>query len=136
MPSYTGRIPLCSRSHCRHGRCRGRARQCYAHSGVSPRTARTLLCLGQSELLIQAARERGDWNCAQAPARELCPAAEFERARALLIPLTDVGWRAAEWTTAEIVIQQGEGDEALAMVGLAAAERDEANLPGHSTSSR
>lgn len=84
---------------------------------------RTLLGLGQLELLIQAAQERGDWNCAQAAARELCAAAEFERALALLVPFTDVGWRAAEWTTAEIMIRRGEGDEALAMVRPDAAER-------------
>lgn len=93
------------------------------HGGVSPRMVRTLLGLGQLELLIQAAQERGDWNCAQAAARELCAAAEFERALALLVPFTDVGWRAAEWTTAEIMIRRGEGDEALAMVRPDAAER-------------
>ncbi|MFG2425937.1 tetratricopeptide repeat protein [Streptomyces sp. NPDC048448] len=93
------------------------------HGGVSPRMVRTLLGLGQLELLIQAAQERGDWNCAQAAARELCAAAEFERALALLVPFTDVGWRAAEWTTAEIMIRRGEGEEALAMVRPDAAER-------------
>ncbi|MFF7250732.1 hypothetical protein ACFZBU_43530 [Embleya sp. NPDC008237] len=77
---------------------------------------RTLLDLGQVELLIRAARERGDWNCAEAAARDLCAAGEFDRALALVDPFTDIGWRAAEWVTAEIMILRGEGDEALAMV--------------------
>ncbi|MER6443487.1 hypothetical protein ABT275_45620 [Streptomyces sp. NPDC001185] len=93
------------------------------HGGVSPWMVRTLLDLGQLELLIQAAQECGDWNCAQAASRELCAAAEFGRALALLVPFTDVGWRAAEWATAEIMIRRGEGDEALAMVRPDAAER-------------
>ncbi|MER7768766.1 hypothetical protein [Kitasatospora sp. NPDC096140] len=92
------------------------------HGGVSPRMVQTFLDLGQSDLLIRAAQERGDWNCAQAAARELCAAAEFERALALLEPFTDVGWRAAESATAEIMIRQGRGDEALAMVRPDAAE--------------
>ncbi|MFJ4185444.1 hypothetical protein [Kitasatospora sp. NPDC089509] len=77
---------------------------------------RTLLDLGQVELLIRAARERGDWNCAEAAARELCAAGEFDRALAVVDPFTDIGWRAAEWVAAEIMIRRGEGDEALAMV--------------------
>ncbi|MFG2908375.1 tetratricopeptide repeat protein [Kitasatospora sp. NPDC048286] len=84
--------------------------------GVSPRLVQTFLDLGQLELLVQAARERGDWHCAKAAARELCASGEFERALNLLDPFTDVGWRAAEWATAEIMIQQGQSDEALAMV--------------------
>ncbi|MFI6986432.1 tetratricopeptide repeat protein [Embleya sp. NPDC050154] len=86
------------------------------HGGVYPRMVRTLLDLGQVELLIRAARERGDWNCAEAAARELCAAGEFDRALALVDPFTDIGWRAAEWVTAEIMIRRGEGDEALVMV--------------------
>ncbi|MER7585034.1 hypothetical protein [Kitasatospora sp. NPDC097691] len=92
------------------------------HGGVYPRMVRTLLDLGQLELLIRAAQERGDWNCAQAAARELCAAGEFERALTLVDPFTDIGWRAAEWLTAEIMIRRGEGDEALAMVRPDAAE--------------
>ncbi|MFC9331562.1 tetratricopeptide repeat protein [Kitasatospora sp. NPDC057015] len=86
------------------------------HGGVYPRMVRTLLDLGQLELLIRAARERGDWNCAEAAARELCAAGEFDRALALVGPFAEIGWRAAEWVTAEIMIHQGEGDAALAMV--------------------
>ncbi|MER6435876.1 hypothetical protein ABT275_05925 [Streptomyces sp. NPDC001185] len=39
--------------------------------------------------------------------------------------LVQVGWRAAEWTTAEIMIQRGEGHEALAVVSPDAAEKGE-----------
>ncbi|WP_037599514.1 tetratricopeptide repeat protein [Streptacidiphilus rugosus] len=86
------------------------------HGGVYPRLARTLLDLGQVELLVRAARERGDWNCAEAAARELCAAGECDRALALLEPFAEIGWRPAEWLTAEIMIHQGEGDKALAKV--------------------
>ncbi|GLW57981.1 tetratricopeptide repeat protein [Kitasatospora phosalacinea] len=88
--------------------------QAWHHGGVSPRMVRTLLDLGQLDLLVRAAREHGDWNCAQAAARELCAAGEFDRALALVDPFTDIGWRAAEWVTAEIMIRRGESDEALA----------------------
>ncbi|MER7756404.1 hypothetical protein [Kitasatospora sp. NPDC097643] len=88
---------------------------------------RTLLDLGQVELLVRAARERGDWNCAEAAVRELCAAGEFDRALALVGPFAEIGWRPAAWVTAEIMIHQGEGDEALAMV-----RPDEAELgDGH-----
>ncbi|MFD4658423.1 hypothetical protein ACFWP2_22655 [Kitasatospora sp. NPDC058444] len=92
------------------------------NGGVSPRMVRALLDLGELELLIRAAQERGDWNCAEAAARELCAAGEFDRALALMDPFTDIGWRAAEWLTAEIMIRRGEGAEALAMVRPDAAE--------------
>ncbi|MFD9124682.1 tetratricopeptide repeat protein [Kitasatospora sp. NPDC059571] len=84
--------------------------------GVHPWMVRSLLDLGQLELLIRAAQERGDWTCAEAAARELCAAAEFDRALALMGPFTDVGWRAAEWVSAEIMILRGDGEEALARV--------------------
>ncbi|MGW4809385.1 hypothetical protein, partial [Kitasatospora sp. NPDC004272] len=92
------------------------------HAGVPPRMVRALLDLGQSELLVRAARERGDWNCAEAAARALAAAGEFDRALALLDPFTEIGWRAAEWVTAEVMISRGEADEALAMVRPDAAE--------------
>ncbi|MBP0451231.1 tetratricopeptide repeat protein [Kitasatospora sp. RG8] len=92
------------------------------HGGVYPRMVRTLLDLGQVELLVRAARERGDWNCAEAAARELCEAGECDRALALVAPFAEIGWRPAEWATAEIMIHQGEGDEALATVRPDATE--------------
>ncbi|MFE3875474.1 hypothetical protein ACFXPX_13865 [Kitasatospora sp. NPDC059146] len=92
------------------------------HGGVYPRMVQALLDLGRVELLVQAARERGDWNCAEASARELCAAGDYGRALALMDPFTDIGWRAAEWITAEIMIYQGDGDEALAMVRPDATE--------------
>ncbi|MFF2615159.1 tetratricopeptide repeat protein [Kitasatospora sp. NPDC058046] len=102
--------------------------QAHNLGGVHPRMAQTLLDLGQVELLARAAQERGDWNCARAAALELGAAGEFERALALLDPFTDIGWRAAEWVTAEIMIRQGEADEALAMVRPDAAELDDAHV--------
>ncbi|MEU8924315.1 hypothetical protein AB0D10_25810 [Kitasatospora sp. NPDC048545] len=96
--------------------------QARTHGGVYPWMAQSLLEMGQLELLIRAAQERGDWNCAEAAARELSAAGEFERALALMDPFTDIGWRAAEWVTAEIMIRRGEGDEALAMVRPDATE--------------
>ncbi|MFF2750157.1 hypothetical protein ACFVVA_32045, partial [Kitasatospora sp. NPDC058048] len=97
------------------------------HGGVYPRMVRTFLDLGQVELLVRAAQERGDWNCAEAAARELCAAGEFDRALALVGPFAEIGWRSAVWVTAEIMIHRGEGDEALAMV-----RPDEAELgDGH-----
>ncbi|EFL19498.1 hypothetical protein [Streptomyces sp. C] len=84
--------------------------------GVSPRLVRALLDLGRLELLVQAAREGGDWHCAEAAARALCAAGEFERALALTGPFADIGWRPAQWVTAEVMIQQGRAEEALAAV--------------------
>ncbi|MFE7526137.1 hypothetical protein ACFU7Y_10475 [Kitasatospora sp. NPDC057542] len=105
--------------------------QAHTLGGVSPRLVRTLLDLGQLELLIRAAQERGDWHCAEAAARELSAGGEFERALTLMDPFTDIGWRAAEWLTAEIMIQQGQGDEALAMVRPDTAELGDGHVCAH-----
>ncbi|MFD7450111.1 hypothetical protein [Kitasatospora sp. NPDC059827] len=102
--------------------------QARRHGGVYPRMVRSLLDLGRLDLLIRAAQERGDWNCAEAAARELCAAGEFDRALALMDPFTDIGWRAAEWLTAELMIRRGEGDEALAMVRPDAAEQGDGHV--------
>ncbi|MFD8598294.1 tetratricopeptide repeat protein [Kitasatospora sp. NPDC059646] len=84
--------------------------------GVPPSVVRTLLDQGQVEHLVRAARERGDWHCAEGAVRGLCAEGEFERALALLEPFAEIGWRPAEWLTAEVMIQQGAGGEALALV--------------------
>ncbi|MFK0195869.1 tetratricopeptide repeat protein [Kitasatospora sp. NPDC090308] len=104
--------------------------QAWHHGGVSPRMVRTFLDLGQLELLVRAAQERGDWNCAEAAARELCTAGEFDRALALLSPFAEIGWRPAEWLTAEIMIDRGEGDEALARVRPDPAELGDGHVCG------
>ncbi|MFD8478539.1 tetratricopeptide repeat protein [Kitasatospora sp. NPDC059673] len=98
------------------------------HGGVYPRMVQTLLDLGQLELLIRAASEREDWNCAEAAARELCAAGEFDRALAVVGPFAEIGWRDAGWATAEIMIHRGRGDEALAMVRPDEAELDDSHV--------
>ncbi|MFB7675127.1 hypothetical protein ACFC26_27325 [Kitasatospora purpeofusca] len=86
------------------------------HGGIYPRLARTLVDLGETELLIGAAQERGDWTGTQAAARALCAAGDTDRAAALVAPFREIGWREADWATAEIMIVRGEGEEALATV--------------------
>lgn len=76
----------------------------------------SLLEAGELELVIRTARERADWFCARAAARELCAAGAFERALELLDPFVHAGWEAAEWLSGEIMIRRGEADDALAML--------------------
>ncbi|MGY1578471.1 tetratricopeptide repeat protein [Streptomyces sp. MN13] len=86
------------------------------YGGLPPRTVGLLLEGGHLDLVIEAARERGEWFCAEAAVRELCGAGEFERAWAVLEPFVAVGWREAVWLRAEILLQWGRVDEALELV--------------------
>lgn len=75
-----------------------------------------LVKCGQVELLIEAARERGDWFCADAAVRELLAAGEADRALAVMEPFAATGWHRALDRVAEIMILQGRVEEALALV--------------------
>ncbi|MFG2913400.1 hypothetical protein ACGF0D_10980 [Kitasatospora sp. NPDC048298] len=84
--------------------------------GIDPPMAEYLLEQGQLELLIETARDRGEWFCAQAAVRELCAAGEFERALAVLEPFVAVGWPFAVRESAAILVRQGRTEEGLALV--------------------
>lgn len=86
------------------------------YGGLPPRTVELLLEGGHLTLVIRAAAERGEWFCAEAAVRELCKAEEFEQAWAVMEPFVAIGWRPAVWASAEILLQWGRVDEALALV--------------------
>ncbi|MBD0675255.1 hypothetical protein BU198_32295 [Streptomyces sp. CBMA156] len=87
----------------------------------------SLLEQGQSELLIRAAEERGEWFCAEAAVHELCAAGEFERALTVLEPFVAVGWWHAVRESAEVMIRQGRIEEGLALVRPDAAGLESAH---------
>jgi hypothetical protein len=75
-----------------------------------------LLERGHLELVVRAAREHGEWLCAQAAARELCRAREFERAWEVMGLFAATGWGPGVRAGAEVLFRLGRTEEALAMV--------------------
>ncbi|MGW7444146.1 hypothetical protein [Kitasatospora sp. NPDC054795] len=71
---------------------------------------------GQLELLIETARDRGEWFCAEMAVSELCAVGEFERALTVLEPSVAVGWPFAVRESATIMVRQGRIEEGLALV--------------------
>ncbi|WP_428957160.1 hypothetical protein [Streptomyces sp. cg35] len=86
--------------------------------GLSPRNVGFLLEHGHLDLVIQAAVERGEWFCATGAAEELCRAGEFNRALEVVEPFVTIGWRAALWAKADILLQAGRTEVALDLVRL------------------
>ncbi|MGQ4729787.1 tetratricopeptide repeat protein [Streptomyces sp. Ju416(a)] len=87
--------------------------QIRTNGGVNPRLVKLLLERGELDVLIKAAGERAEWFCAEASARELCKAGEFERALNVLKPFVEAGWRPARWEAADVLLHLGRVDEAL-----------------------
>ncbi|MER6678511.1 hypothetical protein [Streptomyces sp. NPDC000983] len=81
--------------------------------GISPRLVTMLVERGETELLVEAAKERGEWFCAQAAARELSRAGETERALDVLAPFAEAGWDRARWESAEVLLEAGRVRQAL-----------------------
>ncbi|MFE0772697.1 hypothetical protein [Streptomyces sp. NPDC058861] len=75
-----------------------------------------LLEHGHLDVAVRAARERGEWFCAEGAAEELCRSGEFGRALETMEPFVAAGWRAALWAKAEILSRAGRTDEALDLV--------------------
>ncbi len=71
---------------------------------------------GHLDLVIRAARERGEWFCAERAVQELCRSGEFGPALEVMEPFVATGWRAALWVKAEILLRAGRVDEALDLV--------------------
>ncbi|WP_159028488.1 tetratricopeptide repeat protein [Kitasatospora sp. MY 5-36] len=84
--------------------------------GIEPAMAEYLARQGQLELLIETARDRGEWFCAEVAVGELCEAGEFERALTVLEPFVAVGWPFAVRESATILVRQGRIEEGLALV--------------------
>lgn len=86
------------------------------YGGLGPRKVALLLEHDRLDLLIGAARERGEWFCAEEAARELCRSGEFRRALEVMEPFAATGWPAAVWAKAEVLLRAGRVEEALALV--------------------
>ncbi|MGW3183606.1 tetratricopeptide repeat protein [Kitasatospora sp. NPDC001119] len=84
--------------------------------GIEPAMAEYLARQGQLELLIETARDRGEWFCAEVAVGELCAVGEFERALTVLEPFVAVGWPFAVRESATILVRQGRIEEGLALV--------------------
>ncbi|MFE7593126.1 hypothetical protein ACFU6K_27345 [Kitasatospora sp. NPDC057512] len=84
--------------------------------GIEPAMAEYLARQGQLELLIETARDRGEWPCAEVAVSELCDMGEFERALTVLEPFVAVGWPFAVRESASITVRLGRIEEGLALV--------------------
>ncbi|MFH8582510.1 tetratricopeptide repeat protein [Streptomyces zaomyceticus] len=84
--------------------------------GLHPRKVDLLLKHGHLDLVIQVAKERGEWFCAERAAQELCRPGEFVQAMGVMKPFAAIGWRPALWAKANILLQAGRTDEALDLV--------------------
>ncbi|MER7848376.1 hypothetical protein ABTZ03_31070 [Kitasatospora sp. NPDC096077] len=71
---------------------------------------------GCLDLLVDTARERGDWACAQAAVRGLSALGEWERAWALIAPFAATGWRPAVRAGADVLLGLGRTSQALDLV--------------------
>ncbi|MER7582212.1 hypothetical protein [Kitasatospora sp. NPDC097691] len=98
--------------------------QAGSRGGITPLMVKALLERGQLELLVRAARERGEWFCAQAAVRELCAAGQAERAWEVVRPFAETGWRRAVVLGADALVRSGRVEEALALVHPDAALRE------------
>ncbi|MEU6749197.1 tetratricopeptide repeat protein [Spirillospora sp. NPDC046719] len=90
--------------------------QARMYGGIPPRMVDLLLGLGQLDLVVQVAAERGEWFCALAAVRELCAAGDYERAWSVIEPFAATGWKPAVTEAADVRFQMGRVEEALAMV--------------------
>ncbi|MFE4977019.1 tetratricopeptide repeat protein [Kitasatospora sp. NPDC056651] len=95
--------------------------------GIEAGMAEYLAQHGQLELLIETARDRGEWFCAEVAVGELCAAGEFERALTVLEPFVAVGWPFAVRESATIMVWQGRVEEGLALVRPDAAGLESAH---------
>ncbi|WND34996.1 hypothetical protein RI578_12200 [Streptomyces sp. BB1-1-1] len=71
---------------------------------------------GHLDLVIQAAKEREEWFCAERAAQELCRSGEFVQAMGVMKPFAAIGWRPALWAKANVLLRAGRTDEALDLV--------------------
>ncbi|WP_406260197.1 hypothetical protein OH779_02205 [Actinacidiphila glaucinigra] len=83
------------------------------HGGVPPRLVEEILEHGCLDVLVEAARERGDWFCAEGAVRRLCAAGEFAHAWAVIEPFTATGWQPAVRTGADVLLRWGRVEQAL-----------------------
>ncbi|MFB7289317.1 hypothetical protein [Actinacidiphila glaucinigra] len=83
------------------------------HGGVPPRLVEEILERGGLEVLVEAARERGDWFCAEGAVRGLCADGEFARAWAVVEPFTATGWQPAIRAGADVLLRWGRVEQAL-----------------------
>ncbi|WP_328498608.1 hypothetical protein OHS59_42130 [Streptomyces sp. NBC_00414] len=86
------------------------------YGGLPPRKVGLLLERGHLDLVIRAAKERGEWFCAEGAVAELCRSGEFTRALEVMDPFVATGWRTALWARADILLRAGRTDEALDLV--------------------
>lgn len=83
--------------------------------GVPPQIVNGILERGGLEQLVEAARERGDWFCAEGAVRALCVAGEFERAWGVIEPFVDTGWQPAVRVGADVLVRWGRTGQALGL---------------------
>ncbi|MBO1416205.1 tetratricopeptide repeat protein [Streptomyces sp. FH025] len=83
------------------------------HGGVLPRLVDEILERGGLAALVEAAREREDWFCAEGAVRGLCAAGEFGRAWAVVEPFAATGWQPAVRAGADVLLRWGHTDRAL-----------------------
>ncbi|MFD7447460.1 hypothetical protein [Kitasatospora sp. NPDC059827] len=83
------------------------------HGGVPRELVAALLERGCTELVAEAARERGDWCCAEGVVRELCAAGEFGRAWEVVEPFAATGWQPAVRVGADVLLRWGRIGRAL-----------------------
>ncbi|MET8586247.1 hypothetical protein ABZX39_36075 [Streptomyces collinus] len=81
--------------------------------GVPPRIVDEILERGGLQVLMEAARERGDWFCAVGAARDLCAAGEFERAWTVVEPFAAAGWQPAVRVGIDALVRWNRVEEAL-----------------------
>ncbi|MFF2173154.1 tetratricopeptide repeat protein [[Kitasatospora] papulosa] len=99
--------------------------QADSYGGVNPQVVDALLERGYLELVVQAAGEREDWFCARGAARDLCTAGEFGRAWEVVRPFAETGWLPAVSAGADILLEWGRIEEALALVRPDGARREQ-----------
>lgn len=92
--------------------------------GVLPRIVDEVLDGGGLAALVEAAREREDWFCAEGAVRGLCAAGEFERAWAVVEPFAGTGWRPAVRVAADVLLRWGRVGQALELSRPERSERD------------
>ncbi|MFD8079736.1 tetratricopeptide repeat protein [Streptomyces sp. NPDC059718] len=92
--------------------------------GVSPRIVDEILEHGGLEPLVEAARERGDWFCAEGAVRGLCAEGEFARAWDVIEPFAATGWQPAVRLGADVLAGWGRIDRALELADPEARDEE------------
>ncbi|WP_329030553.1 MULTISPECIES: hypothetical protein [unclassified Streptomyces] len=90
--------------------------QADSYGGVNPQVVDSLLERGYLDVVVQAAVEREDWFCARGAVRDLQTVGDLERAWKVMRPFTETGWLPAVSVGADILLQAGRVEEALALV--------------------